>query len=434
MIPPKDDLKRFSFASIIPEGDNYSHMVDGRLIALDFGMVATQKDRKITGSGLRDTSEREFAASRYSETSLPGKGNAHIKLLTFQDAIDLIEVFPKNMPREKRDQFKEILRRGRDGDKTLFLDPVNPVHAQPGAAAPPPPVGPDANAVNNEGGNAMPPAVSAENIRMLAEMSKVLVQCKQDTGECIECLNEVVQVYGKVNAEKREANSIAEANIKIVHDAGIEEAAKIKRIANAQAEADKRKNEAEREVAAIAAENIKCIADAQAEADKRKNEAEREAAAIAAAKLKIERESYELSELKRKHAREDREEENKKKQKTAAADFSEEVEEEEEEEIISVRDVLNKHPEIHRGFSKEVENELVKRAGAECAYQYRKIFKVLLVPTVHRWGYNVAAYKPEHTDLFIVKALKKVAEKLRASAARNSANGMAPLDTYWGAK
>jgi hypothetical protein len=76
----------------------------------------------------------------------------------------------------------------------------------------------------------------------------------------------------------------------------------------------------------------------------------------------------------------------------------------------------------------------VKRAGAECAYQYRKIFKVLHVPTVHRWGYNVAVYKPEHKDLFIVKALKKVAEKLRTSAARSNANGMAPLDTYWGAK
>ena len=400
-------------------------MVDGRLIALDMAMVVSQKDRKIAGNRLGAIPEREFAASRYSETSLPGKGNAHIKLLTFQDAIDLIEVFPKNMPRGKRDQFKEILRRGRDGDKTLFLDPVNGVRAQPGAAAPPPPVGPDANAVNNEGGNAMPPGVSAENIRMLAEMSKAMVQCKQDTGECIQCLNEVVQAFDKyhdakvkVNVVNSEANDIAEAKNKIERDGGIEEAMKIKRIADAQDGAG-----------AITAANIKRIADAQAEAD-------RVEIINAEAKLKIERESYELSELKRKHAREDREEQNKKKQKTAAAALSEEVEEEEEEEeeIISVRDVLNKHPEIHRGFSKEVENELVKRAGAECAYQYRKIFKVLLVPTVHRWGYNVAAYKPEHTDLFIVKALKKVAEKLRASAARNSANGMAPLDTYWGAK
>ena len=403
-------------------------MVDGKLVALDFAQVQSQKDRNSAGSGMRAIPERKFAASRYSEAKLADTRNGKpTKLLTLQDAVDFNEVlFPLTIDRETRDKINEILQRGIDGDKTLFLDPVNGVRAQPGAAAPPPPVGPDANAVNNEGGNAMPPGVSAENIRMVEEMSKAMVQCKQDTGECIQYLNEVVQAFDKyheakvkVNVVNSEANDIAEAKNKIERDGGIEEAVKIKRIADAQDGAG-----------AITAANIKRIADAQAEAD-------RVEIINAEAKLKIERESYELSELKRKHAREDREEQNKKKQKTAAAALSEEVEEEEEEEeeeIISVRDVLNKHPEIHRGFSKEVENELVKRAGAECAYQYRKIFKVLLVPTVHRWGYNVAAYKPEHKDLFIVKALKKVAEKLRASAARNSANGMAPLDTYWGAK
>ena len=111
-------------------------MVDGKLVALDFAQVQSQKDRNSAGSGMRAIPERKFAASRYSEAKFADTRNGKpTKLLTLQDAVDFNEVlFPLTIDRETRDKINEILQRGIDGDETLFLDPVNGVRAQPGAA------------------------------------------------------------------------------------------------------------------------------------------------------------------------------------------------------------------------------------------------------------------------------------------------------------
>jgi len=53
---------------------------------------------------------------------LPGKGNGHTKLLTFDNAIELIMVLPGRMAKETRLQFVDIIKRYIAGDHTLVQE------------------------------------------------------------------------------------------------------------------------------------------------------------------------------------------------------------------------------------------------------------------------------------------------------------------------
>jgi hypothetical protein len=53
------------------------------------------------------------------ERKIPGKGNAHTKLLTFQNAVELIMVLPGHVAKEIRMQFSSIIQRYLAGDHTL---------------------------------------------------------------------------------------------------------------------------------------------------------------------------------------------------------------------------------------------------------------------------------------------------------------------------
>ena len=62
---------------------------DGLLHAVDLVMVITGKIRDTAGFALRTLSEDTFPSIKFIDRKTPGKGNAHTKLLTFQDAIEL---------------------------------------------------------------------------------------------------------------------------------------------------------------------------------------------------------------------------------------------------------------------------------------------------------------------------------------------------------
>lgn len=53
---------------------------------------------------------------------MPGKGNGHTKLLTFDNAIELIMVLPGRMAKETRLQFVDIIKRYIAGDHTLVQE------------------------------------------------------------------------------------------------------------------------------------------------------------------------------------------------------------------------------------------------------------------------------------------------------------------------
>jgi hypothetical protein len=57
-----------------------------------------------------------------SDRSLPGKGNGHTKLLTFENAIELVMVLPGKVAKETRTQFANIIRRYIAGDHSLIKE------------------------------------------------------------------------------------------------------------------------------------------------------------------------------------------------------------------------------------------------------------------------------------------------------------------------
>ena len=63
---------------------------------------------------------------------MPGRGNAHTKLLTFQNAIELVMVLPGQITKETRAQFASIIQRYLAGDHTLISEiQANAVSSSP---------------------------------------------------------------------------------------------------------------------------------------------------------------------------------------------------------------------------------------------------------------------------------------------------------------
>lgn len=95
---------------------------DGLLFAVDLVMVVTGKNRNEAGEAIRRITEEVFQSSKLLERSLPGRGNGRTKLVTFQDAIELIMVLPGKIAKESRVQFAEIIKRYLAGDESLVQE------------------------------------------------------------------------------------------------------------------------------------------------------------------------------------------------------------------------------------------------------------------------------------------------------------------------
>jgi len=71
---------------------------------------------------LRRIPEDIFPSSKLVTKKTPGSGNAHTKLLSFDNAIELIMVLPGKIAKQIRTQFADIIRRYLAGDATLAED------------------------------------------------------------------------------------------------------------------------------------------------------------------------------------------------------------------------------------------------------------------------------------------------------------------------
>jgi hypothetical protein len=56
------------------------------------------------------------------ERSMPGKGNGRTKVVTFQDAIELVMVLSGKVTKETRTQFASIIQRYMAGDQSLIAE------------------------------------------------------------------------------------------------------------------------------------------------------------------------------------------------------------------------------------------------------------------------------------------------------------------------
>jgi hypothetical protein len=115
--------KHLSFEEIVHGRDATVRITDdGLLFAVDLVMVVSGKNRNEAGEAIRRITDDVFPSSKFLERSLPGKGNGRTKLITFQDALELIMVLPGKIAKESRVQFAEIIKRYLAGDESLVQE------------------------------------------------------------------------------------------------------------------------------------------------------------------------------------------------------------------------------------------------------------------------------------------------------------------------
>jgi hypothetical protein len=115
--------KLISFADIVHGREaNVRVTDDGLIYAVDLVMVMTGLSRDDSGKTIRRLPDEIFPSDRLSERNLPGKGNAHTKLATFQHAIELVMVLPGKIAKETRTKFADVITRYYAGDGSLVLE------------------------------------------------------------------------------------------------------------------------------------------------------------------------------------------------------------------------------------------------------------------------------------------------------------------------
>lgn len=122
----------FSFAEIVQGRDASVRVThDGLLYAVDLVMVVTGKNREDAAKAIRDLSPHHFQPEKFS-CRQPEKGGHPTKLLTFQNALELVMVLPGRIAKETRTQFANIIRRYLAGDHSL----ISEIQANAASASP----------------------------------------------------------------------------------------------------------------------------------------------------------------------------------------------------------------------------------------------------------------------------------------------------------
>jgi hypothetical protein len=115
--------KYLSFEEIVHGRDATVRITDdGYIFAVDLVKVVSGKSREDSAKTLRDLPEEVFQQEKFSCKSFPGKGNGRTKLVTFQDALELIMVLPGKIAKESRVQFADIIKRYLAGDESLVKE------------------------------------------------------------------------------------------------------------------------------------------------------------------------------------------------------------------------------------------------------------------------------------------------------------------------
>lgn len=85
-------------------------------------MVVTGSNRDDSGKALRRLSDENFSSDKLTERNTGGSGNSRTKLVTFQNAIELIMVLPGKIAKETRTKFANIITRYLAGDDSLVTE------------------------------------------------------------------------------------------------------------------------------------------------------------------------------------------------------------------------------------------------------------------------------------------------------------------------
>jgi len=111
-------MRVFNFKELVPNG-HVTVTEDGMLYAVELVMVVNGSNRVVANHTLSRVKEEHFSLSKLSIKKMPGKGNGHCKLVTFENAIDLLMALPGEGAKEYRSKFADVIKRFLAGDKTL---------------------------------------------------------------------------------------------------------------------------------------------------------------------------------------------------------------------------------------------------------------------------------------------------------------------------
>ena len=118
-------IQSISFAEIIRGRDSTIRVTHDHLIyAVDLVMVMTGLARDQSGLVLRRLSDETFSSTKMIKRQLSDRGGFKTKLVSFQDAIELIMVIPGKSAKLIRKHFKEIIVRYLDGDRSMCYEIV----------------------------------------------------------------------------------------------------------------------------------------------------------------------------------------------------------------------------------------------------------------------------------------------------------------------
>ena len=105
-------VENFSFSCIVQDRIADVRLIDKTwLVAVDLAVAMSGKSPDHAGRDVRDLKEELFSKRDFVRKTLPGTGNANIRMVDFENAIKLVMVLPGKIARNLRAQFVHIIVR-----------------------------------------------------------------------------------------------------------------------------------------------------------------------------------------------------------------------------------------------------------------------------------------------------------------------------------
>ena len=117
MAAPNNTLS-ISLEELVPDG-TVRIKDDGLLYAVDFTMLISGKNRDDAAKDLRNIPEDFFPSAKFITRNTGGRGNYKTKLVSLNDAIQLIMILPGKFANQNRCKFASILKRYFAGDSSV---------------------------------------------------------------------------------------------------------------------------------------------------------------------------------------------------------------------------------------------------------------------------------------------------------------------------
>jgi hypothetical protein len=223
-------MRVFNFKELVPNG-HVTVTEDGMLYAVELVMVVNACSRIVANNTLSRIKEEHFSCTKLSIKRMPGKGNGHCKLVTFENAIELLMALPGEGAKEYRSKFAEVIKRYLAGDKTL----VEEINANAKSNAPINQMARDA--CSSEGDLEHEGIVGQKRLHDAVVMSRELVTNFKAANEHMREQNMLVRERGEIDIDfLRKRHEYEQAMLRARHD--LEKANRMSELDHAKAMLD----------------------------------------------------------------------------------------------------------------------------------------------------------------------------------------------------